>query len=63
MQLARAPMGVLLTVLTVATASLVPEIDADAGYIPGNIRTAVEKLMAATGGDAFFTETAELVRL
>ena len=60
-QLSRAPMGVALVVLLVATATLVPEIDAEAGYIPGNVRGATEKLMAATKLDAFFTETAELV--
>ena len=60
-QLSKAPMGVLLVVLLIATATLVPEIDAEAGYIPGNVRGAVEKLMAATKADAFFTETAELV--
>lgn len=60
-QLSRAPMGVALVVLLIATATLVPEIDAEAGYIPGNVRGAVEKLMAATKADAFFTETAELV--
>jgi len=60
-QLSKAPMGVLLVVLLIATATLVPEIDAEAGYIPGNVRGAVDKLMAATKADAFFTETAELV--
>ena len=60
-QLSRAPMGVLLVVLLIATATLVPEIDAEAGYIPGNVRTAVDKLMAATKADTFFTETAEVV--
>lgn len=60
-QLARAPMGVFLTVLVVATATLVPEIDAEAGYIPGNVRTAVDKLLVATKLDAFFSETAETV--
>ena len=60
-QFSRAPIGVFLVVLLIATATLVPEIDAEAGYIPGNVRGAVEKLMAATKADAFFTETAELV--
>ncbi len=60
-QASRAPMGVALVVLLIATATLVPEIDAEAGYIPGNVRNAVEKLMAATKLDAFFTETAETV--
>jgi hypothetical protein len=60
-QLARAPMGVALVVFLVATATLVPEIDAEAGYIPGNVRGAVDKLMQATKLDQFFTETAETV--
>jgi len=60
-QFAKAPMAVVLTVLLVATATLVPEIDAEAGYIPGNVRVAVEKLMAASKMDEFFSETAERV--
>jgi len=60
-QLARAPMGVALTIFLVATATLVPEVDAEAGYIPGNVRQATDKLMAATQMDQFFTETAETV--
>jgi hypothetical protein len=60
-QLARAPMGVALTIFVIITATLVPDVDAEAGYIPGNVRQAVDKLMASTGLDAFFTETAETV--
>ena len=60
-QLARAPMGVALTIFLIITATLVPDVDAEAGYIPGNVRQAVDKLMASTGLDAFFTETAETV--
>jgi hypothetical protein len=60
-QLSRAPMGVFLIVLLIATATLVPEIDAEAGYIPGNVRQSVEKLMEASKLDQFFTETAEVV--
>ncbi len=60
-QASRAPMGVALVVLLIATATLVPEIDAEAGYIPGNVRGAVDKLLTATKLDQFFTETAELV--
>lgn len=60
-QLARAPMGVALVFALVITGTLVPEIDAEAGYIPGNVRQGVDKLLAATGLADFFSETAEIV--
>jgi len=43
-QLARAPMPVAIVFALVITGTLVPEIDAEAGYIPGNVRQATEKL-------------------